>query len=119
MKSFKRDKFRHHKCERLPADEREQMKKAFQLNRDDISGVDDIFNRNFSLLDEPRDLVAYNKHWKKKTKGLYLMGLKRWLYIACKRNLEKDPENGAKLFQVLMMILFGIASIGLMVLLYF
>jgi hypothetical protein len=57
-------------------------------------------------------MAQYEKLWKKKTKGVYLCGLGRWCKVA-KHNIDKDPENGTKLFQIIMMIIFGLASVGL------
>ena len=104
MKPYKRDKFRSHKCERLPKEEREMLKKAIMLNRlDDSGAVGDRspligFNKHGSLLDQPRDMAAYEKRWRKKTKGLYLCGLSRWFIIACKITRDKDSEDGPKIF---------------------
>lgn len=116
MQSFKRDKFRNHKCERINAQERAMIKKALQLNKLDESGVDKSpllgALKHGSLVDKPRDLGQYEKLWQKKTKGAYLCGLGRWCKVV-KHNLDKDPENGSKLFQIIMMVFFGLASIGL------
>lgn len=67
--------------------------------------------------DKPMNMGDYEKHWKKKSKGCYMLGLGRWFRV-CRENTSKDIEGKTKLFQVIMMILFGLASIGMTILLW-
>jgi hypothetical protein len=104
MKSFKRSKFKAHKCEKVLTDEEiKLLKEAMLVSRQDKDGSLDMspllggVKRAETVLDEPFDKTDYRAFWKKKTKKKYLCGLGRWFKI-CKQNLGKDEEHKAKLF---------------------
>jgi hypothetical protein len=67
--------------------------------------------------DKPINMADFENHWKKKRKGCYALGLGRWFRV-CRQNVGKDLENRTKLFQILMMMSFGIISIALSFFLY-
>jgi len=46
-----------------------------------------------------------------------MCGFTRWIKV-CRKHIKDDPENGAKMFQIVMMILFGLVSVGLIALIY-
>ena len=100
MKSFKRGKFKAHKCEKvLSEQEVKLLKEAMAISKQDKgSEVSPLLNgRKGSIMDEPRDKAEYVAFWKKKTSKKYCLGVGRWFKI-CKQNLKKDEEHKAKLF---------------------
>ncbi len=101
MKSFKRSKFKTHKCEKvLTEEEIRLLKEAMQESRQDKLDMSPLLGamaRAQTINDEPLDKIDYETFWKKKTKSMYFCGLGRWFKI-CNQNLSKDEEHKAKLF---------------------
>jgi len=62
--------------------------------------------------DKPINIGDYEKHWRDKTRGLYLCGIGRWFRV-CRQNTTKDHEGAAKLIQILMMIAFSICAMAM------
>jgi hypothetical protein len=84
-------------------------------DKDGSASHSPMIGRNASVNDRPIDKRDYESHWTKKTKGAYLCGIGRWFKI-CRNNLSKDEEHNAKLFQTIMMLIFGIICIGFTIL---
>jgi hypothetical protein len=117
LRTFKRGKFRGHKCERAltqeEIDKRNDENVLLQKAKQDNLLEDALPVKKGKIYDDkPLNVAEYEQHWKKKTKGCYMLGLGRWFRV-CRQNLGKDIEAKTKLFQVLMMIAMSITCTAL------
>ena len=126
LRTFKRQKFRTHKCERAltqeEIDKRNEENMLMQRAKQDNLLDEPLLAAKTAQLnapqkgkwydDKPVNSGEYANHWKKKTKGCYMLGVGRWFRV-CRQNLGKDIESRTKLFQILMMIALGFTTLGL------
>ena len=119
LRAFKRAKFRSHKCDRALTQEeiekrKEENKLLHKANEEALLADPSPVQGKQSKLydDKPFNHADFEAHWRKKTKGRYMLGLGRWFRV-CRQNLSRDIEAKTKLFQSLMMTLMGIISIAL------
>ncbi|CDW73946.1 spry domain containing protein [Stylonychia lemnae] len=114
-KTMKRSKFSNHsKCEKIAKPVAVVKPEKQKAQKEDAKLKDPLLANFQAKQPEITDILDYNQHWGRKTRGCYCLGLGRWCKVV-KHNVGKDLEGKTKCVQILFIILLALSEWGMMI----